>query len=85
MNICSRLFFGFHEELANEHIYETIPLSEMHGLCEGSIFLQLHSSYLFGSLTCFFNYFFFIIYLGIPIIVDKDKIVNILIYGMDAG
>jgi len=62
----SRLFFVFHEELANDHIYEMGSLSDMHGLCEGSIILQLHSSYMFGSLTCFFNYFLFIIYIFRP-------------------
>ena len=61
----SRLFFVFHEEFANDHIYEKDSLSDMHGLCEGSIFLQLHSSYLFGSLTCFFNCLYIYIYLGI--------------------
>ena len=55
------LFFVFNEEFFNDHIYETDSLNGMHGLCEGSIILQLHSSYLFGSLICFFNCFFLII------------------------
>ena len=33
----------------------------MYGLCGGSIFLQYHSSYLFGSLTYFYNSYLFII------------------------
>ena len=51
------LFFDYFEEFVNDHIYEAVSLSNMHGLCEGTIYLQLHSSYLFGSLICFFNCF----------------------------
>ena len=61
------------KSFVNDHIYETDSLSGMHGLCEGSIFLQLHSSYLFGSLICFFDCFLKII------IIFRDSNCSILL------